>query len=285
MTVAATIDRARAVLALDRTGRPLCPDRGEIYTTIQALRAAGQPGRRLVDGFLSGAEERYAAHVAPLLRRLDGCRFEMGSGVEERRHFCGEVPRHPVVLPAFAIGTVPVTNGLFALLDPARSALGPDLPVVDVTWFDAAVFALWVGCRLPTEAEWEYACGAGAAGQWCNADPGRLADHAWYSENAGGRAHPVAARAPNELGLFDLHGNVWEWCEDDYAADYYARAPLTDPVNVDGPTRRDTHKVSRGGGFLALAEMCRTRYRLHDPAEFWAGDLGFRLARGGSLPC
>jgi formylglycine-generating enzyme required for sulfatase activity len=89
----------------------------------------------------------------------------------------------------------------------------------------------------------------------------------------------VATREPNALGLFDFHGNVWEWCEDDYAADFYGRAPLSDPINYGPEVSRHTHKVSRGGGFLALAEMCRTRFRLHDPAEFWAPDLGFRLAR------
>jgi formylglycine-generating enzyme required for sulfatase activity len=275
---------ARSILALDRAGYPVCRDRARIYTALRAVRRAGDPDL-IANGFLAGVAARLAEHIRPLLTRIDAATFVMGTDTAKQGHFCGEVPGHRVELSVYAVTRVQVTNRLFALLDPDRAgcASAADLPVTDVTWFDAAVFADWVGCRLPTEAEWEYACGCGDPAQWSCGAAERLPDVAWYSENAGGRPHPVGTREPNAAGLYDMHGNAWEWCQDDYDADWYAHSPVRDPVNGGtwaasaGPA---THKVARGGGYLALEEMCRTRFRLHDPAEYWAPDLGFRLVAG-----
>lgn len=278
------IDRVRPVLALDHAGLPLCREPVRI---LGALHAVGDLGDETVHaelvtaGFLADMPDRVAL-VAEQLRHVPGATFTMGTAAERARFFVGEVPDHTVELEPFEISCVQVTNALLGLLDPDRAQLPArmaELPAVDVTWFGAALFALWVGCRLPTEAEWEYACGAGTAGQWCCAESD-LPRYAWFSENAQDVPHPVGCKEPNQLGLGDMHGNVWEWCEDDYSADYYAVAPQRDPVNGDRavPAER-THKVNRGGGFLALSEMCRTRYRMHDPAYYHAMDLGFRLAR------
>ena len=86
----------------------------------------------------------------------------------------------------------------------------------------------------------------------------------------------MGTREPNSFGLFDLHGNVWEWCQDSYDQDYYFCSPVVDPLKIASPI---VDKVSRGGGMLALSEMCRTRYRFHEPPAFRAADLGFRLAK------
>lgn len=207
----------------------------------------------------------------------------MGTSTNEAHHFCGETPSHDVELSAFAIATVPVTNDLFGLFDHARRNLPRAegrLPVADVTWHDATTFAAWMGCRLPTEAEWEFACGGGSAAQWCCASADELTAYAWFSQNSDDCLHNVATRQPNSLGLFDMHGNVWEWCADAYDQDFYARSPLHDPANA--VARPHGHRVCRGGSIFALAEMCRSRYRLHEPEQFWAQDLGFRLARDGS---
>jgi hypothetical protein len=285
----AAIRQARDILRLDRNGRPQCKDSRRIFLAIEALRQAGAPeiDDLLVHGFLQGAPERHHQYVAGHLRSLDGSRFTAGTPCTQARHFCGETPEHPVLLSPFRIAGVPVTNELFSLYDDRRRE-GPagelDKPAVDVSWFDAAIFALWVGCRLPTEAEWEFACGAGSPGEWCCPDDAGLTRHAWYSENSEGRCRPVGTREPNAFGLFDTHGNVWEWCRDCYDQDFYARAPLRDPVNAVGTAH---HKVCRGGSFQALSEMCRTRYRFHEPPHFTAGDLGFRLAAcvDGPLGC
>ena len=279
------ISEAREVLALDRKGLPVCGDSLRIFTMLRALERLDDDhavGELATEGFLAHATERYHLVIEPHLRPVDGGRFEMGTEAGRARHFCGETPRHTVDLSRFMLSEFTVTNDMFALLDPRRLAV-PNAtgttPVVDVTWFDAAVFAQWVGCRLPTEAEWEFACAAGTTGEWCSTEA-NLPRYAWYSENADGYLHTVGTREPNLLGLFDMHGNVWEWCQDSYSADYYARSPVRNPVNDDFLSRamEGTHKVSRGGSFLALTEMCRVRYRLHDPAMYFSTDLGFRLA-------
>jgi formylglycine-generating enzyme required for sulfatase activity/proteasome lid subunit RPN8/RPN11 len=275
----------RAALELDAHRRPKCRDSAEIWRAVRGLAGDPESYREfVVDGFLADAEERYHDHVERDMVSLGGTTFEMGSAPEEVRHFCGETPRHEVRLSRFLLSRFTVTKGLYALFDRGVEPVAGerDLPAVNVSWFDAAVAALWFGCRLPTEAEWEFACGAGSAEQWC-CPAQDLGEFAWYSENAGKIPHPVGTRKPNSWGLHDLHGNVWEWCQDDYLPDFYGVSPVVDPVAT--PTSAGTrlapvpHKVSRGGGFLALTEMCRTRYRLHDPAGYRATDLGFRLAR------
>jgi sulfatase modifying factor 1 len=277
-----------AALELDASGRPACRDARRVLDAIEAVVRHGVPeavDEHLVRGFLRGAGERYAEHVADGMRTLPPARFQMGTDAAAARHFCGETPRHRVELSAFGMASTAVTAELFALLDRRRldvSAGDGQRPAVDVSWFEAALFALWMGCRLPTEAEWEFACGAGVDSEWCCEREEQLPRYAWLSENAGAALHPVARREPNSFGLFDMHGNVWEWCADAYAQDWYGRSPRRDPVNRAAPA--DGDRVCRGGSMHALAEMCRTRYRMHEPPGFWAHDLGFRLARDVDPP-
>jgi formylglycine-generating enzyme required for sulfatase activity len=280
----ATLADAREVLALDRRGRPLCEDAERLVRTIERLRQtehAEAIDELLTAGFLRGSEERYEQYVRPLMRPIPGGRFAMGSDPSRLRHFCGEAPRHAVEATPFLMSEQAVVNALFGLLGDERAARVSDArkPVVEVSWFEATLFAMWVGCRLPSEAEWELACGAKSAGEWCCEHEADLPRWAWYSENAQGEVHEVATRAPNAFGLHDMHGNVWEWCRDCYDQDYYAAAPLRDPVNLADLPLCPADRVTRGGSVHSLAEMCRTRYRLHEPPAFWAADLGFRLAR------
>lgn len=292
---AAIIERARAVLQLDRAGRPRVGDPNLVLPAVDALVQLGEAelvDELLVRGFLRGSEERYAEHVAPAMVALDGGRFEMGTPAEEAGHFCGESPRHVVELRPFSIGAVPVTNELFAILDPQRGDVPAGdrrKPATEVSWSHAMLFALWVGGRLPTEAEWELACGAGSAAQWCCDDERDLRRFAWYSENSGGIIHAAGTMEPNAQGVFDMHGNTWEWCADLYEEDWYGRSPAIDPLNhrwPDGNGAAVPLEVCRGGSVHALAEMCRTRYRQSEPMDYWATDIGLRLARshGGEQP-
>jgi formylglycine-generating enzyme required for sulfatase activity len=286
------IARARGVLALDRNGLPACRDTQAIFSVMRALRQSAGPDafdELVTHGFLAGAAERYDRDIAADMRAVPAVCYEMGTHPEDLQHFCGESPQHRVELSPFAASAYAVTNSLYAAFDAkwrAEAEAFPSNPVTGVTWFDATVFASWVGCRLLTEAEWEYLCGAGNWAQWCCGDEDKLPAYAWYSENAEDRTHPVGTRMPNMLDIYDMHGNVWEWCADDYSDEYYSSAsalerdPLNDHSVGNGTAPANTHKVSRGGGYYALAEMCRTRYRLHDPAHYKATDLGFRLARG-----
>ncbi len=282
------IAEARPLLGLDGSGRPLCRDAAAVLGAIDAVTRTGDAdaiAELLWHGFLRDGASRYDEHVAPWMRRIAPARFEMGTDASRQEHYCGESPRHAVELSPHLIGACPVTNEMFATFDRAHGdvpAAERAAPVSAVTWSEAALFAMWMGCRLPTEAEWEHACGGGAASPWCCEDERSLDRHAWYSQNAGDRLHPVRGREPNAFGLFDLHGNVWEWCADVYDGRWYERAPVRDPV-CDAPgagsPQRAAHRVCRGGSVFSLAEMCRTRFRLHEPPDFRAADLGFRLAR------
>jgi len=283
----AVIQRARTLLRVDRSGRPGVSEPRLVLPAIEALVQLGEADvleELLVHGFLRGSAERFEEHVAQSLVSLDGGRLPMGTPTDEAGHFCGESPRHEVELAPYAIGATPVTVELFSLFDPSRGdvpATDRRKPITDVTWAHAVLFALWVGCRLPTEAEWEFACSGGGPSQWCCDDERDLHRYAWYSENAGGAIQPVGTREPNRFGLFDLHGNVWEWCADAYEEDWYGRSPTGDPINHRWPeteVRAPGLKVCRGGSVHALAEMCRSRYRQHEPLDYWAADIGIRLA-------
>ena len=133
-------------------------------------------------------------------------------------------------------------------------------PVVNVSWNDTAAFCQWLSrkegkeYRLPTEAEWEYACRAGSTTRYSfGNDDGSLGNYAWYGENSGKKTHPVGEKKPNAWGLYDMHGNVWKWCADWYDRDYYAKSLADDPTGPVGGSRR----VYRGGGWLYVAGSCR----------------------------
>jgi formylglycine-generating enzyme required for sulfatase activity len=119
-------------------------------------------------------------------------------------------------------------------------------PVVNVSWDDASAYARWAGKRLPTEAEWEYAARGGNKSRNFKYSGGKTLDEiAWYHANANDQAHPVGEKQPNELGLYDMTGNVHEWCADWYDPDYYTKSPAENPK---GPSSGAT-RVVRGGSF------------------------------------
>jgi formylglycine-generating enzyme required for sulfatase activity/proteasome lid subunit RPN8/RPN11 len=276
------ICQARRILSLGHDGRPTHKDSKAIFDTVTDLLRTGDSeaiDQLLAKGFLAGSAERFEQYLSTTMRELEGGQFEMGTCDSECAYFVGESPRHTVALSPFKIAAVPVTNELLGIFDErwlTVPAADREKPAVDVTWYEAVVFAMWMGCRLPTEAEWEFACGGGVEGEWSCVDEDLLHRCAWYSMNSKGQAHVVGSLEPNKFGLFDLHGNVWEWCNDGYDQDYYGRCRT---VNPPGSELADSNKVCRGGSFHALSEMCRTRYRFHDPPGFSAWDLGFRLAK------
>jgi formylglycine-generating enzyme required for sulfatase activity/proteasome lid subunit RPN8/RPN11 len=273
---------ARDWLSLAPDGTPRCKDNEAITRCVGALLNIGDADaidQFVTRGFLRGSTARYAEFIAPKMRELGGGTFQMGSDLADRRHFVGEVPRHAVNLAPFAIAQTAVTHRLYSLFDRSLPMDGDSAkrPVTDVSWFDATVFALWMGCRLPSEAEWEFACHGGTQSEWACGDERTLPRFGWFSENSSGRLRDVGLLEPNAYGLYDLHGNVWEWCFDGYDEHYYGKAPAVDPVCLASPHGR---RSCRGGSVRSLAEMCRTRYRLSEPATFRAGDLGFRVAAG-----
>ncbi len=157
----------------------------------------------------------------------------------------------------------------------------PDMPVQNVFFKLAVEFCERlsrmekVTYRLPTEAEWEYACRANTGDMYAT---GQLANYAWYKGNSGMKLHLVGQKKPNAWGLHDMHGNVWEWCSDKYSASYYRKSPLQDP---QGPVR-ETDRVFVCGAWDSYASGCSAfyRYRLN-PMIFFVvgGDVGFRVVR------
>jgi formylglycine-generating enzyme required for sulfatase activity len=153
-----------------------------------------------------------------------------------------------------------------------------DHPVVCVTWADAQAFIEWLNqadpgrhYRLPTEAEWEYACKAGSP-KFGKAGLNKIA---WYYNNTRKSTHPVAQKSPNAWGLYDMLGNASQWCQDWYSAEYYVSMGMAvDPL---GPPS-GTHRVARGGGWYLFSNLVRPSYRNHDRATYQLNDMGFRLA-------
>jgi len=202
-----------------------------------------------------------------------------------------------VTLSPFKMDKFPVTQALYAqVMNKNPSGFqGEDRPVEKVSWFDAVEFcnALSEQCgldkayeidgekvkpipvangyRLPTESEWEYACRAGTT----DSRYADLAEIAWYDENSGGETHGVGQKQANGFGLYDMLGNVLEWCNDWYEKKYPSGA-VVDPAGPKTGSRR----VLRGGGWFNSAGGCRSAYRLNGAPGARSGDCGFRLARG-----
>jgi formylglycine-generating enzyme required for sulfatase activity len=157
--------------------------------------------------------------------------------------------------------------------------------VEQVSWDDCQAFLDKLNAKageqggkfvLPTEAQWEYACRAGGTTKYCfGDDEARLGDYAWYGANSLGRTHPVGEKKPNTFGLYDMHGNVWEWCADWYVLGYYAKSPGDDPR---GPTTGSVH-VDRGGSWGYPGRGCRSALRPHYVSGYGNYRRGLRVAR------
>jgi formylglycine-generating enzyme required for sulfatase activity len=159
---------------------------------------------------------------------------------------------------------------------------GPKNPVEKVSWKDCQDFLKKLNglekapgqFRLPTEAEWEWACRAGARTRFCSGDgEGTLGEYAWYDANSGNTTHPVGKKQPNAWGLHDMHGNVWEWCGDWH--DGYSKGwkPQTDPI---GPATGSA-RVLRGGAWYLIPGLCRSAYRISNVPSFRFNIIGFRV--------
>jgi formylglycine-generating enzyme required for sulfatase activity len=222
--------------------------------------------------------------------------FVMGSppGEEGRQpNDSDEDPQHLVTISrGFWLGRCEVTQEQWARVtgrqSPAHFA-GSRHPVESVSWDEVRSFlhvlnqSAGADCyRLPTEAEWEYACRAGGHEPFAfGGDAGLLHRYAWFEGNAGdvsgrpGRTRPVGLLQPNRWGLHDMHGNVWEWCADRYAAGYYAESPRDDP---DGPST-GRRRVKRGGGWFYPWYRCRSADRARGEPDARSSSVGFRLVR------
>jgi formylglycine-generating enzyme required for sulfatase activity len=224
---------------------------------------------------------------------VEGGEFPMGSPEDEPERYDDEGPQHLVQVPAFFMGRYPITQAQWRVvaetipqvnqeLNPKPSEFtGENLPVEQVTWFDAVEFCDRLSAhtkrqyRLPSEAEWEYACRAGTttAFYYGSTITPELANYG--SEIR--QTTPVGQYAyPNAWGLSDMHGNVWEWCADHWHEDY-GEAPIDGRVWLDEGDENDAGRVRRGGSWNGDPQYCRSAYRAHIyPRETYDG-VGFRV--------
>jgi formylglycine-generating enzyme required for sulfatase activity len=197
-----------------------------------------------------------------------------------------EKPAHVVTLTnAFYMGKFDVTQDQYrSVTGTNRSqSKGKDNPVENVSWYEAQEFCKKVAeqtqetLRLPTEAEWEFAARAGTTTAWyCGDAETDLDQVAWHANNSKVTTHPVGQKQPNGFGLYDMHGNVWQWCQDWHADDYYTKSPVIDPAGPAEGTRGN--REVRGGCYLFDPESCRSASRFSfDPTNL-RHHIGFRVA-------
>ncbi len=210
--------------------------------------------------------------------------FTMGSPDDEKDRDDDENPQHKVTLSKpFYLGQFEVTQNQWTAIMPSNPSKyqNSDHPVDSVLWDDCQRFidklnSLGVGTfRLPTEAEWEYACRAKTSTRYYWGDDPHfvdMVDHAWFDYNSGRSTHPVGSKRPNPWGLYDMSGNVNEWCLDHYAP--YTAAPKTDPLVDQGSLR-----IKRGGGFFDFSWNARSAARNPETDPSRLELLGLRVVR------
>jgi formylglycine-generating enzyme required for sulfatase activity len=248
---------------------------------------------------------------------LPGGTFVMG---QDDSQYEDERPAHPVQVDAFAVGQYPVTFAAYDRFCEAtrrRPAVDEgwgrgERPVINVSWADVHDYCTWLSREtgetygLATEEQWEYACRAGSTTRYCfGDDPKGLADYAWYDVNAKGRTHPVGQKRPNAWHLYDMHGNVREWCQNGYdtgnhdqrlvdeikslraeaAASHMSQATSIDlhqrAAAMEGYLLAQADRFFRGGSWRDPAGYCRSASRKKAPPDDRLFNLGFRLVRTG----
>ena len=218
------------------------------------------------------------------MKQIPAGTFVSGSSMAEKDREDNEGPVHEVAISRpFHMGVFEVTQAQWEAVmgtNPSRFNGKPANPVEQVSWEDCQEFVrklngMGIGTfRLPTEAEWEYACRAGTKTAYSFGDgAGKLGKYAWYRDNSGSTTHEVGTKKPNPWGLYDMHGNVWEWCSDWYAD--YSMDKQTDPKGAaDG-----SYRVERGSCWEFSSWHCRSASRSRVPPSFRYSGLGFRLVR------
>ena len=210
-----------------------------------------------------------------------GGTFTMGATAEQDGYDSDETPTHQVTLSDYFIGETEVTQELwYAVMgnNPSKFTRSSRNPVENVSWHDCQAFIQKLNqltglrFRLPTEAEWEYAARGGNSSKgYKYSGSNRIDDVAWYDGNSGEVTHEVATCYPNELGLYDMSGNVSEWCSDWYGS--YSSMAQTDPSGAGSGSFR----VHRGGGWDYSAQICRVAFRSDCTPDIRDSNLGFRL--------
>ena len=231
-------------------------------------------------------ESDYTNSIGMEFMKIPAGEFMMGSPSDEEGRYDGAGPVHKVTIEeSYYLGKYEVTQEQWREVMGSNPSnfKGDDLPVEKVSWNDVQEFIEKLNemegtdeYRLPSEAEWEYACRAGTFTRYSfGDDESKLGDYAWYGKNSGLETHPFGQMKPNPWGLYDMHGNVWEWCQDRWHDDYDG-SPSDGSAWEDGSS---SFQVVRGGGCNYYADYCRSANRdWFDPGNRDI-NLGFRVLR------
>jgi uncharacterized repeat protein (TIGR02543 family) len=204
--------------------------------------------------------------------------FMMGSPTTESGRWDDETQHQVTIMRDYWVSKYPVTQGQYKAAmgtNPASGyyGVGDNYPVYYVNWNDAVAFCNAVGGRLMTEAEWEFAArGGNKSNGYVYSGSNNLDEVAWYISNSSSGTKPVGQKAPNELGIYDMSGNVWEWCSDWYGD--YSSSSQVDPTGPGSGSRR----VFRGGSCGDLSLYCRVAFRYYSSPSNSGGNLGLRVA-------
>jgi serine/threonine-protein kinase len=280
---------------------PLAPPQQPKVAELNPPAARAEPPSVAVAA--AAPDREITNSIGMKLVRIPAGTFLMGSPEYDTDATDDEKPRHEVkITQDFYLGKYEVTRGQFRRFVEAAGyrteaeqpneggtwkinqfySQTDEHPVVYVSWNDAREFCNWLTkkegrkYRLPTEAEWEYSCRAGTQSKWDSGnDPEKMAEVARFGKKLGDGTSRVGQYRPNQFGLCDMHGNVWEWCEDRYDASYYEASPAEDPP---GPPA-GLHRVIRGGSFNIAARSCRAANRNGINPAYRTYHLGFRVVR------
>lgn len=221
----------------------------------------------------------------PEMIAISGGSFLMGTPeISQNASRASERPQHQVTLKPFALGTFEVTQAQWTAVmgDDPSSNKGAGLPVEGVSWNAAKDFVEKLSVmtgkqyRLPTEAEWEYAARAGSTTAFAfGDDEAHLGEHGWFDGNSGMATHPVGEKPANKFGLYDMHGNVWEWVQDCFRENYIGAPADGGPA----PERDSCDRVSRGGSWYDVPEVARSAYRFKDGPNNSVSGMGLRVVR------
>jgi len=222
-------------------------------------------------------------HWRQSAKGLEQARSEYAAKARYDPAYQSEKPAHSITLTRpFYMGKWVVTQQKYVAVIGANPSgfKGRDNPVETVSWDDAQAYCKKLAeqtkqtVRLPTEAEWEYACRAGTTTTYHSGDAeADLARVAWYAANSKNTTHPVGQKEPNAFGLYDMHGNVWQWCQDWYGEDYYGKSEAENP---QGPAQ-GAGRVLRGGSWYYPPGRCRAADRIGNDPDFRYNSVGFRV--------
>lgn len=244
--------------------------------------------------FYDGKGKTFTANgVSFTMMPVEGGEFTMGATSEQQTGYGdddNELPTHRVTLSSYMIGETEVTQELWEAVMgykptsggdqwSSKYGLGAQYPAYCISWNDVQEFITKLNSitgetfRMPTEAEWEYAARGGNKSKgYMYSGSNTIGDVAWYGSNSGRKTHAVKTKSPNELGLYDMSGNVWEWCSDWYGS--YSSNAQTDPT---GPST-GSDRVGRGSSWINNATCCRVAVRSHNTPSDRGSLIGFRLA-------